>query len=161
MNRKENILVVDDNHENLSFLCKLLKEDGYVTYPADSGELALASLENNIPDLILLDIQMPGISGFEVCKTIKQQKQLSEIPIIFLTAETEINDKLEGFRLGAADYVTKPFHKEELMARMQAHLKLYRYNKLFREQNSEIIESRNNLEKLVGNIEVANKKAME
>ncbi len=137
MNKTESILVVDDTHESLSFLIKLLKEEGYKTFPADSGELALVSLENNIPDLILLDIRMPGINGFEVCKRIKQNEKLAEIPIIFLTSATEINDKLEGFRLGAVDYVTKPFHKEELMARLKTHLKLYRYNKLFREQTAE------------------------
>lgn len=146
MNKPKNILVVDDNHENLSFLCKLLKEEGYIPHPADSGELALASLENITPDLILLDIQMTGISGFEVCKRIKQQKVLSEIPIIFLTVAAEINDKLEGFRLGAVDYVTKPFHKEELIARLKTHLQLYRYNQLFREQTAEkIIKSEKEL----------------
>ena len=148
MNKTENILVVDDTHESLSFLIKLLKEEGYNIFPADSGELALASLENNIPDLILLDINMPGINGFEVCKRIKQNENWAEIPIIFLTAATEINDKLEGLRLGAVDYITKPFQKEELTARLKTHLSLYRYNKLFREQTAEkLIENEKLLEK--------------
>ena len=142
MRKTENILIVDDNTENLSFLSTLLKEEGYDIFPADSGELALASLEDNIPDLVLLDIRMPGINGFEVCKRIKQNQNLAEIPVIFLTVATEINDKLEGFRLGAVDYVTKPFHKEELLARIKTHLSLYRYNMLFREQSAEkLIES--------------------
>ncbi len=139
MDKKENVLVVEDNHESLSFLTKLLNKEGFNTFPADSGELAIASLENNIPDLILLDIQMPGISGFEVCQQIKLKKELADIPIIFLTAATEVNDKLEGLRLGAVDYITKPFRKEELLARLKTHLKLFRYNQLFKERTAEKI----------------------
>lgn len=133
----KNILIVDDDIENLSFLSQLLKEEGFRIFPANSGELALVSLEENIPDLILLDIKMPGIDGFTVCKQIKQNKKLAEIPIIFITSAIDINDKLEGLRLGAVDYVTKPFYKEELLARIKTHLSLYHFNKFFRDRTAE------------------------
>jgi PAS domain S-box-containing protein len=138
MNKKANILVVDDNSENLILLCSLLNKEGYNTFPADSGELALVSLGNKIPDLILLDIKMSGVGGFEVCKRIKQREDLSRIPIIFLSAATEIEDKLEGFRLGAADYVTKPFQKEELLVRVKTQLDIFFLNKTLNEQNDRI-----------------------
>ena len=124
MSKKDNILVIDDTRENLTFLCKLLQEEAYNTFPAESGEQAMSYLENNIPDIILLDIKMPEMDGFEVCKQIKNNKKLTEIPIIFITAGSEINDKLEGFRLGAADFITKPFHKGELLARLKTHIAL-------------------------------------
>jgi PAS domain S-box-containing protein len=146
MRKTVSILVVDDNTDNLSLLSRLLKNEGYEISPANSGELALASLENNIPDLVLLDIQMPGIDGFEVCKRMKKKEKLAEIPIIFLTVATKMNDKLEGFRLGAVDYISKPFQKEELLARIKTHLSLYRYNVLFRERSAEkLIESEKRL----------------
>jgi PAS domain S-box-containing protein len=138
MNKKANILVVDDNSENLILLCGILKEEGHNTFPADSGELALASLENNYPDLILLDIKMVGIDGFEVCRRIKLKENLAGIPIIFLSVADEIYDKLEGFKLGAADYITKPFQKEELLIRVKTQLDIYFLNKSLKEKNEEI-----------------------
>jgi putative two-component system response regulator len=140
MNRKANILVVDDTSENLVLLCSILKEEGYNTFPADSGELALSSLENNIPDLILLDIRMAGMNGFEVCRQIKQRENLAEIPIIFLSVATDIEDKLEGFRLGAVDYVTKPFQKEELLIRVKTHLDMFFLNKTLKEKMAELLK---------------------
>lgn len=142
----ETILIVDDNTQNLAFLSSLLKDEGYAVLPANDGELALASLEENKPDLILLDVKMPGIDGFEVCRRIKKDEQLSEIPLIFLTVANNIEDKLEGFRLGAVDYITKPFHKEELLARIKTHLHLYRYSCLFKERDAEnLIDSERQL----------------
>lgn len=146
MKTEAKILIVDDNRETLAFLSDLLSKEGYNTLPADSGELALAALDNQKPDLILLDIRMPGISGFEVCKKIKARQDLCCVPIIFLTVATEINDKLEGFKLGGVDYLTKPFHKEELMARVKTHLDLYRYNTMFKEKSAQqLIESESKL----------------
>jgi len=139
------ILIVDDNSGNLSILQRLL-EDEYRVLPANSGKLALAWLEDNAPDLILLDIKMPGMDGFEVCRQIKQTERLAEVPIICLSVASDIEDKLEGFRLGAVDFVTKPFHKEELFARIRTHLNLYRYNRLFREKAAEkLIQSEQQL----------------
>lgn len=137
MNKNENILVVDDSQTILSYVCSILEEEGYNTLSAERGEQAIAILDDNTPDLILLDINMPGMSGFEVCKQIKKRKNLAEIPVVFLSTATVIKDKLESFRLGAVDYITKPFQKEELMARLKTHLKLHHYNLLFRKQTAE------------------------
>lgn len=139
MNNKENILIVDDSDEILFFLSTLLEEEGYDTIEANNGEKALDLLAENMPDLILLDIRMPGIDGFEVCKRIKENKKLFEIPIIFLSGAAEINDKLEGLRIGAVDYVTKPFKKEELMARLKTHLSLREKEKALVHANKELI----------------------
>ena len=136
---KNKILIVDDINENLALLCELLQDEGYKTFSANSGELALASLKKNIPDLILLDIRMPGMSGFDVCKQIKQNKKLTKIPIIFLSSVTEINEKLEGFRLGAVDYITKPFHKEELLVRVKTHISIRQKEFELKETNNELI----------------------
>ncbi|OQY04867.1 MAG: hypothetical protein B6I20_02210 [Bacteroidetes bacterium 4572_117] len=124
MGNKGNIMVVDDMQSNITLLCNLLKDEGYTTCSADSGELALVELENNIPDLIFLDVKMPGLNGFEVCKQIKQKGNLAGIPVVFLTGATDINDKLQGFKYGAVDYVTKPFQKEELLVRLKTHLSI-------------------------------------
>ncbi|OFX62166.1 MAG: hypothetical protein A2046_10070 [Bacteroidetes bacterium GWA2_30_7] len=137
MNNKGNILVVDDTHETLALLTKLLTDEGYSVFSADSGELALKSIEKLIPDLILLDVRMKGIGGFEVCNRIKTKKNLIDIPLIFLTAATDKNDRIKGLQLGAVDYIVKPFEKEELIARIKTHFELYSYNKLFKEQTAE------------------------
>lgn len=139
MNVKQNILVVDDKHENLSLLNSLLENEGYNISLADSGELALASLENNIPDLFLLDIKMPGINGFEVSKQIKEKENLATIPIIFISATHEMEDKLEGFRNGAVDFITKPFQKEELLIRIKIHLDLQENQSELTKLNRELL----------------------
>ncbi len=124
MQKKKYILIVDDSNANLLMMCDMLELEGYNTFSANSGKLALAFLEDNIPDLILLDIMMPEMSGFEVCEKIKQNKKLSEIPLMFLTAVIEIGNKLKGFELGAVDFISKPFQREELLARINTHLSL-------------------------------------
>lgn len=144
---KENILIVDDSDEILFFLSNLLEEEGYETLEANSGETALNLLEENNPDLILLDIRMPGIDGFEVCKRVKSNEKHFEIPIIFLSGASEINDKLEGLKIGAVDYVTKPFRKEELMARLKTHLSLREKEKALVKANKELILAKENVEK--------------
>lgn len=146
MMRPDKIMIVDDNTDNLVYLQKLLLENGYETFPANSGELALASIEQVQPDLFLLDIKMPGMDGFEVCKNIKETEIAVDVPVIFLSVADDIEAKLKGFRLGAVDYITKPFQKEELLARIKTHLSLFRYNRLFREQTAEkLIESEQQL----------------
>jgi PAS domain S-box-containing protein len=143
MNNKGSILLVDDTHETLLLLTKLLKDEGYNTLPADSGELALAALNKITPDLILLDVEMPGIDGFEVCRRIKSNKELMNIPVIFLTAATEKNELLIGLRLGAADYMAKPFEKQELLMRVRTHLDLFMLNKSLRAQAKELQQKNN------------------
>ena len=140
-----NILVVDDTPANLTLLAGMLKERGHRVRPVPSGRLALKAVESEPPDLILLDITMPEMNGFEVCEHLKNDKKFSEIPVIFISALTETLDKVKAFSCGGVDYVTKPFQFEEVEARIETHLELRRYQKsledLVREQVREISES--------------------
>lgn len=124
MNNLPYILLVDDNPKNLQILNNFLREQNYRTAIAKSGEAALTSVLIDKPDLILLDIMMPLMDGFEVCQRLKDNPETAEIPVIFVTALTETNNKLKGFQVGGVDYITKPFHKEEVLARIQTHLTL-------------------------------------
>lgn len=118
------ILLVDDNPQNLQVLGKLLQEEKYEIEFALNGETALGWLKNKKFDLILLDLNMPGMNGFEVCKRIRSDKTMFEVPIIFLSAESERESILKGFEVGAQDYVTKPFDNRELLARVKTQLDL-------------------------------------
>jgi PAS domain S-box-containing protein len=120
------ILVVDDESESRTLLTEILAAEGFDARAADGGELALASLPLNQPELILLDIRMPGIDGFEVCRRLKAREDTRDIPVIILSASGESADRVEGLRLGAVDFVTKPFQREELLARVRTHLELRR-----------------------------------
>jgi two-component system, sensor histidine kinase and response regulator len=118
------ILIVDDNLDNIGHLFDFLTQAGFKVGIARDGESAIESVIYSPPDLILLDIMMPGISGFDVCKELKNNLISADIPIIFMTALDDTVNKLQGFALGAADYVTKPIHYEEVLARINTHLKL-------------------------------------
>jgi len=122
------ILMVDDNPKNLQLLGSTLRNEGYQLEFATSGATALSWLDKKQFDLILLDIMMPGMSGFEVCEQLRKNQNLADVPVIFLTAKTEKESIVYGFKLGAQDYVTKPFDTSELLARVRTHLEL-RYNK--------------------------------
>ena len=124
------VLIVDDNENNLKFLGNLLKNFNYQLFFAKSGEDALQFVKGKKPDLILLDVMMPGMNGFEACSILKMDKDTKDIPIIFLTAKAQMEDILRGFEVGGSDYVTKPFNSKELLARINAHLEL----KLAREE---------------------------
>ena len=121
-----NFLIVDDTPANLQVLSGMLEDRGYVTRPVTNGKMALQAAQNDPPDLILLDIIMPGMDGYEVCARLKADEKLKDIPVIFISALTETLDKVKGFGVGAADYVTKPFQFEEVQARVETHLKLRR-----------------------------------
>ena len=121
-----NILVVDDTPANLQVLAGMLKDRGYKVRPVPSGKLALQAAKYNPPELVLLDINMPDMNGYEVCKQFKADDKLKGIPIIFISALTEELDKVKAFALGGVDYITKPFQMEELHARVETHLKLRR-----------------------------------
>ena len=123
-NNKNTILIVDDNSNNLKVVAGVLKEEGYNLRMAKSGKQALGVLSKTIPDLILLDIQMPEMDGFETCLKIKENELLSSIPIIFLTANTDSKSISRAFEVGGVDFVTKPFNSSELLARIQTHIKL-------------------------------------
>ncbi len=118
------ILVVDDTPANLQVLAGMLKERGYKVRPAPSGKLALLAARRDPPDLILLDINMPEMNGYEVCEHLKADENLKSIPVIFISALTEPLDKVKAFALGGVDYLTKPFQMEELHARVETHLKI-------------------------------------
>jgi CheY-like chemotaxis protein len=124
-NEKAKILIVDDEKINIDVLVGLLKPN-YRAVAAKSGEQALKRLDfPPLPDLILLDVTMPGMDGFEVCRQIKAREDCADIPIIFLTARTSPEDVTAGFRAGAVDYVTKPFQPDELAARVSTQLRLH------------------------------------
>lgn len=121
---KKLILIVDDVLQNLQVIGTALIDAGYEISMATSGQQCLDMLENIYPDLILLDIMMPEMNGYEVCKRIKSNEILKEIPVIFLTAKTETKDVLDAFEVGGSDYVTKPFNQAELLARVNTHISL-------------------------------------
>jgi len=120
------ILVVDDAPANLQVLAGMLKERGYKARPVPGGKLALLAARKDPPDLILLDINMPEMNGYEVCERLKADDTLKGIPVIFISALTEQLDKVKAFATGGVDYITKPFQMEELHARVETHLKLRR-----------------------------------
>jgi phosphoserine phosphatase RsbU/P len=120
------ILIVDDAPANLQVLAGMLKDRGYKARPVPSGKLALLAARRDSPDLILLDINMPDMNGYEVCERLKADDQLKGIPVIFISALTEQLDKVKAFAIGGVDYLTKPFQMEELHARVETHLKLRR-----------------------------------
>ena len=121
---RKSILIVDDNTYNLKLLDGLLRQNGYDVRVAVDGQFAIESIKKKEPDLILLDIQMPGMDGFEVCQNIKTNLQIEHIPIIFISALTESQDIVKAFQSGGVDYVTKPFREDEILARIKTHLKL-------------------------------------
>jgi two-component system cell cycle sensor histidine kinase/response regulator CckA len=118
------ILVVDDESESLTLLTGILAAEGYQVRSANSGKLALASIAAWSPQLILLDIRMPGINGFEVCRRLKASEETRNIPLMFISAATEVEERAAGLALGAVDYINKPFQREELLARVRTHLEL-------------------------------------
>jgi two-component system, sensor histidine kinase and response regulator len=120
------ILVVDDTAENLRLLANMLGDKGFEVRPVTSGRLALQAAERSAPDLVLLDINMPEMDGYEVCRKLKENERLREIPVIFLTALTETADKLKAFNMGGVDYISKPFQIDEVLARVKVHLALRR-----------------------------------
>ncbi|MDJ1182419.1 hybrid sensor histidine kinase/response regulator [Roseofilum casamattae] len=128
------ILIVDDNSTNIKVLSDSLKEAGYKVLVATDGCSALAKLEKVYPDLILLDVMMPGIDGFETCDRIKASDRLQEIPIIFMTALSDTEHKVRGLQSGAVDYITKPFQHEEVLARVGVHLKIHQLNRELEER---------------------------
>ena len=123
------LLIVDDKPQNLRLVSDFLSEHGFELMLTRSGEQALQKVHLATPDLILLDLRMPVMDGFEVCRRLKADPSTADIPVIFMTAEDETAQKVTGFALGAVDYITKPIQREELLARIQHHLQLHRLQK--------------------------------
>ena len=131
------ILLVDDVPANLEILVGYFADSGFDVSVATNGETALKQLDENRPDLILLDVMMPGIDGFETCRRLKANQNTKNIPVIFMTALSETSDKLKGFEAGAVDYVTKPLQQEEVLARVNTHLTLRRMQQELEEKEKQ------------------------
>ncbi|MBF0120849.1 MAG: response regulator [Desulfobacterales bacterium] len=139
MKNQDSILIIDDSNETLTILAELLKKEGFTVFAADSSELALVWLEKRIPDIILLDIMMSGIDGFELFRQIKLKDNLSQIPVIFLTGAIEVSRRVQGLKMGAVDYILKPFEKEELLARIRTHLEIYKLKKTLFDEREQLM----------------------
>lgn len=140
-NDYQSIVIVDDMPDNLRLLSGILKEKGYKVRPATNGPRALAAIQKEPPELILLDIMMPGMDGYEVCRELKSEDHLKDIPVIFLSALNQVFDKVKAFKAGGVDYITKPFQIEEVLARVHTHLELRAMQKKLQEQNKELKEA--------------------
>jgi diguanylate cyclase (GGDEF)-like protein len=132
------ILIVDDNTENIKLAVRYLKEESYRTAFATSGKQCLALVQEHLYDLILLDVMMPEMDGFETCRRIKELPQYRDIPVIFLTARTDKDSVVEGLERGGADYITKPFHGQELSLRVGTHIELKKSREKLEEINAEL-----------------------
>jgi diguanylate cyclase (GGDEF)-like protein/PAS domain S-box-containing protein len=135
---KGEVLIVEDTPASLKLLSDLLTEAGYYVRQAPNGELALWTAQSRPPELILLDIRMPGIDGFEVCRRLKASPELSQVPVIFLSAQHDTDDKVRGFALGGVDFIAKPFQAEEILARTDAHVRLGRAQKALAEERAHL-----------------------
>jgi DNA-binding response OmpR family regulator len=123
------IMIIDDEPENLRLLAGMLKRQNWMIRSFPSGPAALASAEAELPDLVLLDIRMPGMDGFEVCAGFKKNEQLRGIPVIFLSAVEDGEAKVRAFQMGGADYIAKPFHHDEVLARIRIQLAITHYRR--------------------------------
>lgn len=132
------ILIVDDTPANLDILAQMLEEQGYGVRPVPSGPLALQSARTRVPELILLDINMPEMSGYEVCQQLKADENLRDVPVIFISALSDAVDKVKAFDAGAVDYVAKPFQFEEVKARVETHLRMYHLQRELEQQYAAI-----------------------
>jgi DNA-binding response OmpR family regulator len=132
------VLVVEDTPASLKLLSDTLGRAGYTVRQAPDGELALWSAQARPPELILLDVRMPGIDGYEVCRRLKASEQLRDIPVVFLSAQSDLDDKVRGFQAGAIDYIGKPFQAEEVLARTRAHIALARSQRALAASNAEL-----------------------
>jgi len=132
------LLIVDDSPENLSLLSGMLKQDGYKVRAFLDGRVALEKAPAAPPDLILLDVEMPQMNGYEVCAALKQHEVLRHVPVLFISALTDTADKLKGFTAGGVDYITKPFQAAEVRARVEAHLTIHRLQRDLERQNGEL-----------------------
>src|SRR5437762_4843819 len=133
-----NIMAVDDNPANLRLLERMLRMSGYQVRSFPRGRMALAAAAENPPELILLDVNMPEMNGYDVCERLKADSQLARIPVIFLSALDETEDKVKAFGAGAVDFVTKPFRFEEVQARVDTHLQLRRLQSALAQQNDRL-----------------------
>lgn len=135
------ILIVDDNPANIGVIYKYLDQAGFPIVVSEDGETAVKLAEKEAPDLVLMDIMLPGIDGYETCRRIKALASCTDVPIVFMSALSEVEDKLEGFKAGGVDYVTKPFHREEVLERVKTHLTIKKQRDKLRELNLALEEA--------------------
>ncbi|MEK7393812.1 MAG: response regulator, partial [Fibrobacterota bacterium] len=140
MKPRSGILVVDDTIDTLKAIVATLSAEGYAVRPVTGGQQALDAIQFQLPELILLDMRMPGIDGFEVCRRIQSDELLKTIPVLFLSSTGETEERLKGFAVGGVDFIPKPFQREELLARVHAHLELSRFRSRLEEQVNERTE---------------------
>lgn len=143
------VLIVDDLPANLAVLRDFLTSAGYRVYVAESGQSALEQIPFAKPDIVLLDVMMPGIGGLETCRQLKAMPDFSEVPIFFMTALNEVADKLRGFEAGAVDYIGKPFHAQEVIARIETHLEIRDLHQQLAAKNAALEEQNERLDHAV------------
>lgn len=141
MSYKGNVLVIDDTPANLRLLVRLLTDKGYKVRALPNGKLALKGIKQSLPDLILLDIMMPEMSGYEVCEQLKADETTRDIPVIFISAINEVLDKVKAFSVGGVDYITKPFQVEEVIARVETHLENRFLHQSLQQKNDELAQT--------------------
>lgn len=155
---KSKILIVDDTPENLRLLSQMLMDKGYTVRASVNGTMALKSIEMEPPDIILLDINMPDMNGYEVCQQLKNNEHTRHIPVIFISALNEVADKVTAFSVGGVDFITKPFKLEEVLIRVHTHISLQQMHRVLQEQNDRLqqeIAERKRAEEL---LQVSNEK---
>jgi DNA-binding response OmpR family regulator len=132
------VMIVDDNPNNLKVLGSMLQQAGYKVRPALSGEMALRSLQTGLPDVVLLDIRMPLMDGYEVCRRMQADPTLRDVPVIFISALQDMEDKVHAFQAGGVDYIVKPFQLEEVLMRVRTHLDLAQARRELRSVNADL-----------------------
>ena len=155
---KPEILIVDDTPNNLRFLSTMLLEQGYEVRKSINGQMALRSVQSEPPNLILLDIRMPDMNGYEVCQKLKADEQTKDIPVIFLSALDDPMDKVMAFDVGGVDYITKPFQFEEVLARVKTHLTIRKLQKQLQDQNERLQQEIRKREQVEAELRQANER---
>ena len=145
----DDLLVVDDSTSDLKLLSDILSKAGYTVRPANDGKLALRSIEAKLPAMVLSDVSMPGLDGFELCRRLKGSEKSRDIPVIFLSVSTNPLDKEKAFNLGGVDYISKPFEPKEVLARVRTHIQLRTIQQELEVKNIELVKSQGELEKRV------------
>ena len=135
-----NLLIVDDEPDNIRVLSALLNQQGYYVRKAINAPMAMIAIESLKPDVILLDIRMPGVNGYELCRQLKSNLETYEIPIIFISALNQIEDIMQAFSAGGVDYITKPFKVDEVLARVKNQLTICNLKKKLMEQNQQLLQ---------------------